>query len=339
MVRTISQIAGDFGLAQNATQDPFAKTEEATLQNLQRQLSEMRSQSQELAAAQGVGRSTFQQGVQARQEEGIVGSVLQQLQGARLQEDLAQRAFERGIVGAGVQADLAEQAAQAGFGRQVGLLGTQADIATQAREQQASIASALTEQQAGVSERLAEQQGRLQADLAGTQSELQQQRQEQLFEQQEQLTQQQADIATQARAQQAGLTTQQMFEQEGIATRAREQAAGLTSQQLQQQAQIDRDRLAQQAGIESGLISDRSVAQIQAINQQFDNDINRLQEQIRLLPAEIDEKIRFSNETKLAELQLAKQNALDQVSIQAVGSFLFDLLGSSDVLSGLTDIF
>ena len=51
--RTISQIAGEFGLSRNSTADPFAKSEQATLDIISQQLSEFRSQAVESQSASG----------------------------------------------------------------------------------------------------------------------------------------------------------------------------------------------------------------------------------------------------------------------------------------------
>lgn len=137
MARTISQIAGEFGLARGAAGDPFAAQEEAVLKNVQQSLADIRSQQLESAAARGFGRSSFTEGAFARQTADVLGQVGQQFAQARTQEALAERQFERGLIseqlGADVQSRLLQQqsqqrleelGAQAGF--ETGLIGERA---------------------------------------------------------------------------------------------------------------------------------------------------------------------------------------------------------------------
>lgn len=104
--RTMSQIAGEFGLSRNSTADPFAKSEQATLDIISQQLSEFRSQAVESQSARGFGRSTFDEAVLRRQETDVLGQVGSQFAQARTTDDLRERDFERGLLTRGIEADI-----------------------------------------------------------------------------------------------------------------------------------------------------------------------------------------------------------------------------------------
>jgi hypothetical protein len=113
MVRTITQIAGDYGISQNANKDIFANTEAATLAQVDKTLAEMRSQNNELNAAKGMGRSTFSDAIQAQQEKDVLAPVFTQFAQARQAEDINQANFGRSVISQGIAADIySQQAAQ-----------------------------------------------------------------------------------------------------------------------------------------------------------------------------------------------------------------------------------
>lgn len=121
MTRTISQIAGEFGLARSADTDPFQKQEEAVRANVQRSLADSRSQQLESQAARGLGRSSFTEGLFARKEADVMGQVESQFAQTRLNEELQERQFERGIIseelGADRQSRLIGEQSQATIGQ------------------------------------------------------------------------------------------------------------------------------------------------------------------------------------------------------------------------------
>ena len=96
--RTISQIAGEFGLSRGATADPFSRQEAAVLDNVQKSLDELRSQNQDLSSRRGFGRSTFSDAIFAKQSGDVLSNVNVALAGARTDEALREADFERGII-------------------------------------------------------------------------------------------------------------------------------------------------------------------------------------------------------------------------------------------------
>ena len=104
--RTISQIAGELNINRNATPDPFSQEEQAVLKNVKRTLENLRSVSESQSAAKGFGRSTFEEGIRAQQEADVLGQTAAQFARGRTQEALAERQFERGLIGQEAAADI-----------------------------------------------------------------------------------------------------------------------------------------------------------------------------------------------------------------------------------------
>lgn len=232
MVRTISEIKGEFGLSDDASKDPFKETEEAVLKTVQDTLAEVRSVDEERLAAKGLGRSTFHFAAQKQQEEGILSDINQQFAQARLQENLRERQFERGIVERGVAADIGEEAAQAEFGRTT-------DLLTQQTEKQKEIAEFSTEQS---KELLAEQQ-RLSEQTATAGLE----RQKEISEFQQELGEETAEAALGRQEQLAG--TQAELAERQLRTQGEVQRLNIDRQHqndlasLQEQSRIKMENL------------------------------------------------------------------------------------------------
>jgi len=299
MARTISQIAGEFGLARRAAGDPFQKSEEATLQNIGRTLEDIRSQEEEFSAAKGFARSTFEQGVRARREEGILGGVFQEFARARTGEDLAERQFERNLISAGVGADIQEGARETQFGREKQFLTQQEGVRERTDIRQADIVSKQSEQRLG-----------LEQELLGTQADIQSKREETLFGRQQQVRGEQREFQTGTIQQQADIQTQ-----------AREQQAGLRETSAFQ----DFTRQTQ-------LVNQNFDNQITALERQVALRVENLPEELRL-------KAEFQKTVLQDELALRKQTALDQIFMQSVASLTFNLLKSVGAENALADFF
>lgn len=109
MVRTITEIAGTYGLPQDATADPLKQVEATIMEGVKKTLGEVRSTTEEIAAAKGVSRSTFTEQAQIKQEGDILSTVASQLAGYRAQDVLAQKQAERQILQAGIQTDIQKE--------------------------------------------------------------------------------------------------------------------------------------------------------------------------------------------------------------------------------------
>jgi len=130
MTRTISQIAGEFGLSRGASADPFSQQETAVLGNVQRSLDDIRSQQLESSSARGFGRSSFTEGAFARQTADVVGQVGQQFAQGRTQEALRESDFERGIISQEIGADRASRALTETTAAEQRLIGSRAEAET-----------------------------------------------------------------------------------------------------------------------------------------------------------------------------------------------------------------
>ena len=87
--QTIAEIVGEYGLSQNATFDPFAKTEKSVYDSVNRALEEVRSSEMESAVGRGMGRSSFTQGNINRREADVMGGVSSQLASNRMNFDVS----------------------------------------------------------------------------------------------------------------------------------------------------------------------------------------------------------------------------------------------------------
>ena len=157
--RTISQIAGEFGLSRGATSDPFSRQETAVLSNIQRSLDDIRSQQLESSSARGFGISSFTEGAFARQTADIIGDVGAQFAQARTQEALREADFERGIISEELGADRASRALRERTAAETGLIGVRTGaesdlISARGQQERATLAEQIAGQ-----ERLAEIQG------------------------------------------------------------------------------------------------------------------------------------------------------------------------------------
>jgi hypothetical protein len=272
MPRTISQIAGEFGLARGASGDPFLQQEQAVLSNIQGTLEQLRSQEQERAQATGFGRSSFTEGLIKQQEADILSNIGTEFARSRTEEALRERDFERGIVreqlGADIQSRLLGEQTQA----ETGLIGTRG-----AQERQT-----LAQQISG-EERLAQVRGEQARDveLAAIEARGQEQRQT--------LTQQiagQAGLSEQeARQQQQRLETSGQQALEQITTQAREERAAQEQQQefLAQENLLDRQLTSQ----ENQRLQDYRLSS-QELEQKFIADQEEIQRQDRINAGIID---------------------------------------------------
>ena len=95
--RTISQIAGDFGLARGSNPKVFKKAEKATLGTIDKHLNQLQSNIAAGAFGRGQGRSTFSEGLFQQERADILGRVGQQFAQARLSDVLADRQSDRGL--------------------------------------------------------------------------------------------------------------------------------------------------------------------------------------------------------------------------------------------------
>jgi len=103
MGRTINEIAGSYGLSYNADNSPVSTAEQSVLDSVKRAVDQMKSISTESAAGRGMGRSSFTEGYQALQEKDLYAGALSDIAQNRL-------GFEQGLIGYGVQGDIASDA-------------------------------------------------------------------------------------------------------------------------------------------------------------------------------------------------------------------------------------
>lgn len=341
--RTISQIAGEFGLARGSAGDPFAQQETAVLGNISRSLEDIRSQQLEGAQARGFGRSSFTEGAFARQTADVVGQVGQQFAQARTQEALRETGFERDIISQELGADrqirfLGEQTAaeQELIGSraqaETGLIGargveqraTLADQLSGERELSALQAQQrLTEQAAGgaletqfIEARGAEQRAAIQEQTAA----------------QEQLTR----LGAQEERQTLEQRSQSALEQLNVSNIARQQLAETTGEQ---QRLTQAESFAQQGQI----LQQQAAVRTQEINLQFENDLAALDarfDRIRAdLPFELEQKALYQKEILEKQLQVQREQKIVDTAIQTSLNYVLGNLSTEGGLgSGLAGI-
>lgn len=350
--RTISQIAGEFGLARGANADPFSQQEQSVLGNVQRSLEEIRSQQLESAAARGFARSSFTEGAFARQTEGVVGQVGQQFAQARTQEALREKDFERGIIESQLGADIKTRL----FGEQVKgetqLIGARGGqerltLAQQLAGEERLIGTRAQEETGLIGERGQQRIGEITAQ-AGVQAALSAQESEQ------RTTEQRLGFQEQQQASQALATTQAEERRITLADQSR-----FALEQLQEQ-QVGREKLAGVTGTEQRLTQAESFAQqgqqltqqagirLNEIQQTFDNDILRLNarfDRIRAdLPFELEQKAIFEKDVLIKELEVRRDQKMIDNIIQttvafAMSNFNTTVQGAGDLAAGLLNLF
>jgi len=300
MARTISQIAGEFGLRQNATEDPFAQAEQATLENIQRSLQDIRSQTQEAAQARGFGRSSFTEGIQARQEADILGQTFESFARARQDETLRERQFGRDIISQQIGADITSRQIQEQAGAESQLIGARGE-----QERQTLSQRILGEQQleavrgAQSRETLAQQlTGEVQLEeLRGAEKRKSLETQSDL--QLEQQRQQQAGQQTLARIQ---------------GEEARE-LEGLRGTQA------------------IGLVQEQNRAQLSQLNQQFLNESQLVQQRfdtiMKNLPEELRLKAEYEKDVLQKELEVRREQQVVDIAIQTIFKYANDALGEN----------
>ena len=106
MTRTITQIQGEYGLNQDSDDTPFKNLEDSILTNIGKFLDERESGRQEMAQAQGFGRSSFHEQAARKQEKDVISEVGSTFAQARLQDAMADKQMERDITKAGVAFDI-----------------------------------------------------------------------------------------------------------------------------------------------------------------------------------------------------------------------------------------
>jgi len=126
---TLSTIAGDFALNQDATKDPFAESESAIMANVSKYMTERDSARKEQLASTGfnIG-SSFHAAQGIKEEEGILSNVYQSFANARQQEELNARAADRQLIQAGVSAELEKERMAASTANQTELMKKQAEL-------------------------------------------------------------------------------------------------------------------------------------------------------------------------------------------------------------------
>ena len=132
--RTITQIAGNYGLTQNANKDIFADSEAATIATVNKTLAQLRSNNDEINAAKGFGRSTFGDAITAQQQNDVLNPVFANFAQARQQEDLNQANFGRQVIAAGVGADITSNAAIQNQALNEKTIGYQTGVQTAAQQ-------------------------------------------------------------------------------------------------------------------------------------------------------------------------------------------------------------
>ncbi len=353
--RTISQIAGEFGLTQGAASDPFARSEEATLNVISKSLADLRSQITEEQAARGFGRSSFTEGIAAQREADVLAKTGVSFAQARTAEDLRQRDFERGIIGQAVTADIqtgqilpAQTAAErelitARAGAETGLIGARAGaeeslIGARGTEQRTTLAQQIAGEEQLATVKAEQARQTLAQQISGEQELVAQRAQEQRETLADQLAGREREIAVTGEQSRALETLRQTGQQAAITAQA--EAAG-------EQARLTQAEQAEQALTLQSAASANRIQQIQEqgaqelarIDKQYDRIKEQLPEELKL---KADEKIRVIKEKLNYELQ---QNIVD-TSIQAISTYILSNLGGGGgspielptELSNITDI-
>jgi len=227
--KTLSTIAGDFALNQDATKDPFAESESAIMANVSKYMTERDSARKEQLASSGfnVG-SSFHAAQGVKEEEGILSNVYQSFAGARQQEELNARAADRQLIQSGVSAELEKERMASSTANQTELMKKQAELNYGVDESGAIKTAAASE-----TERM-EKQAALQEEYATASSE----RQKEIMTEQQRLNELSAE---------AGVTRQEsLMETQAELTYGLDETTGQAVTAAQ--AEIDRMREAQSLG-------------------------------------------------------------------------------------------
>lgn len=341
--RTISQIAGEFGLARGATSDPFAQQETAVLSNIQRSLDDIRSNAEEAAAAKGFGRSSFTEGVIGRKEADVFGQVGAQFAQARTADALAEKQFERGIISEELGADRASRALTESVFAEKELIGArtagEADlIGARGVEQRTTLAdqiagqASLSAQQATQREQEIQQQQAAETGLIGTRSA------SKIDEIQAQAVSSSQLITKEAQEKRLTLAEQSeaAIDQINAAAQGREELAVTSGEQA---------RLTQAENyIEQGkIVEQQAQARINEINANFEKEsqiltqrFDRIRED---LPFELQQKAKYEKEVLEKKLEVTREQQMIDTVIQTSLSYVLGNLSTEGgVGTGLTNI-
>lgn len=101
MVRTLTQIQGEYGLPANAQSDMFSASEQSVLNTIEKALAQQNSQAIEQMAGRGMGRSSFTEGLLQQKQTDVMGNVFNQFAQNRLGYDtssaLSKQAYEQNL--------------------------------------------------------------------------------------------------------------------------------------------------------------------------------------------------------------------------------------------------
>lgn len=352
--RTISQIAGEFGLARGASSDPFSRQEAAVLENVQRSLSENRSRAEELAARKGFGRSTFSEGLFEKQAGDVLSNVNVALSRARTDEALREADFERGIIAQELGADRQSRLLQEQTAAETSLIGARGEqqrstladqilgnvelARVQAEEARATQAQQISGEAGLIGARGAEERLTLQG-RGDVEAELIRARGAQDILAIEARQASSKELITQE-AEQKRKTIQEQsrlaFEQLKESNAAQERLAITTGQQqrlTQAESYIEKNKAIQ-------LQSQNRIAEI---NLQYQNDLKAMNERfdrIRAdLPFELQEKAKYEKDVLNTQLNIIREQKLTDTVIQTTLSYLlsnFESLGGIGNIGGLS---
>jgi hypothetical protein len=341
--RTISQIAGEFGLARGAASDPFAQQETAVLSNVQRTLEDIRSNAEETASAKGFGRSSFTEGVIQRKEADVFGQVGAQFAQARTADALAEKQFERGIISEELGADRSSRALTESVFAEKELIGARATsetglIGARGAEQRTTLAdqiagqASLSTQQASQREQEIQQQQAAESGLIGTRSSAS------IDEIQAKAVSSSQLITQEAQEKRLTLADQSAaaIEQINAAAQGRE-ALAVTGGEQARQTQAENY-------IEQGkIVNQQAQARLDEINANFEKESQLLTERfdrIRAdLPFELQQKARYEKEILEKELEVRReQNMIDTVIQTSLSYVLGNLSTEGGIGTGLANI-
>ena len=312
--RTITQIAGNYGLTQNANKDIFADSEAATLATVNKTLAQLRSNNDEINAAKGFGRSTFGDAITAQQQNDVLNPVFAGFAQARQQEDLNQANFGRQVIAAGVGADITSNAAIQNQALNEKTIGYQTGVQTAAQQT------------------LNAQQGQIQNANTLSQINASQEAQAKINAQQGQI--QNTNTADQIRASQEA--------QAKLAVQAGEIQKSTTAAQISAQTTASSTLEAQRADIAKQSMTQQFEYQKQTINQNFDNQIAALEKQTALqmqsLEPELRLKAEYTKQVLQDQINVQRQTAIENMGFSFLTGIATNLLGPTiaDQLSKFT---
>jgi len=352
--RTISQIAGEFGLSRGAAADPFSQQETAVLSNVQRSLDDIRSQQLESDSARGFGRTTFSEGIFARKEADVLGQVGAQFAQARTTEALRESDFERRIITDEIGADRSSRALTESTAAETRLIGARGDVETDLIGARGDIETDL------IGARGAETRTTLADQISGESAIASQQAEQRLTELERQKDVETDLISARGAESRAGTAAQISGQKELTTLSAQEKRttisdqAGFALEQLQQQTQA-REALARTAGQEQRLTQSenfieqgKQLTQQAQINQdlantQFENETALLDakfDRIRSeLPFELEQKAKFEKEILKTQLEVIReQKIIDTVLQVSLGYITSNLATPGGIGSKVLDV-